>query len=159
MLQGQYISIRHLIKGSAIICRTHVQVAWDRVITTILAAMHDMRKAGGAAAIHMWLLEALAQLIGTQIYFGDPDADDRAASILMPGEALVQRPLTVQPSACPGSALRVYPRHIARLTARLKIYILTWMMSLACWVRKYIFHLCIWAYIYPRLEWLRSVEV
>ena len=90
MLQRQCISIEDLTKGKALICRIHVQVVWHRLITTILAAMHDIRKAGGPAAIHMWLLEALAQLIDLQIYDRDTATVDRAARILMPGEALVQ---------------------------------------------------------------------
>ena len=43
---------------------------WHRRIAGILAAMHDMGKAGRGASVDFWLLKALAQLIDLRIYGG-----------------------------------------------------------------------------------------
>ena len=63
--------------------------------------MHDKRKKGESATFSVWLLEALAQLTDLGIYDSvDRPTIERAESLLMPGEATVRGPLTIQLLVC-----------------------------------------------------------
>ena len=81
-----------------------MQVHWHRLITGVLAAMHDMAKAGEGDIVDFWVLKALAQLSDLRLSTADDSTFSKAEKMLLSSESIwnvhsvVRLSCTISPS-------------------------------------------------------------